>query len=186
MTLAVLTTTGLASAHVVVTPAQANVGQELVFSVSSPNEQQAALVSLKLEIPKGVTGVVPTAKVGWTISTDGTADDTRSITWSAGELPVGQREDFSFSAQVPATASQVDWKAYQMYADGSVMHWDQKPAGSDDAAGLAGPYSVTKVVNDLGTAPVSSSTQTSIIVPIIFSVVALAVSTAGVLSRKKP
>jgi uncharacterized protein YcnI len=186
MTFAVLSSTALASAHVVVAPAQANVGQELVFSVSSPNEQQTAMVSLKLDVPKGITGVVPTAKVGWTITTDGIGDDVRSITWSAGELPVAQRDDFSFSAQVPAKASQVAWKAYQTYADGTVMHWDQQPAGSDDATGLAGPYSVTKVVNDLASAPVAKTTQPNIIVPVIFSLGAVGISIAGVLSRRKP
>jgi predicted lysophospholipase L1 biosynthesis ABC-type transport system permease subunit len=45
-------------------------------------------------------------------------------------------------------ASDLEWKAYQTYADGTVVSWDQKEEAhtdtdSDDAA--SGPLSVTKV-----------------------------------------
>ncbi len=61
----------VASAHVIVTPNQAGIGQELVFNVSVPNERQTAVSSVKLDIPKGVTEVTPTIVPGFTITTDG-------------------------------------------------------------------------------------------------------------------
>jgi uncharacterized protein YcnI len=187
--LAVFTIPTIASAHVIVTPSQAGIGQELVFNISSPNEQQTAIASLKLDIPKGVTEVVPTEKDGWTITTTstGTGDDAEisSITWSGGQIPVGQREDFGFGAQVPAGATSLDWKAYQTYADGTVVHWDQKPAGSDDATGNAGPYSITKVVNDLTTQPTVTGSKTNDTLPLVLSLLALVISVAGIALRKK-
>ncbi len=148
----VLVTPAIAFAHVIVTPSQADVAQELVFTVSVPNERQVPVDSVKLLIPKGVQDVLPTTKDGWTITTTSSSpsqgEQVTSILWT-GNIPVGQRQDFSFGAQVPGYAGELDWKAYQTYDDGTVVHWDQKPAGSDDATGNAGPYSITKVIDDL-------------------------------------
>lgn len=180
----------VASAHVVVTPNTANVGQELVFNISVPNEQQTAVTDLKLAVPAGVSGVIPTAKDGWTINTTSTGSGdsatVSTIEWSMGQIPVGQRQDFSFSAQVPSKATNIDWKAYQTYADGTVVHWDQKPAGSDDATGNAGPFSVTKVTNDLtatSAAPTTMKANTTL--PTILSFAAIILAAAALMFRKK-
>jgi uncharacterized protein YcnI len=179
----------IASAHVIVTPSAADVGQELVFSVSVPNEQQTPVVSLRLDIPSGIMDVTPTVANGWTIQTTastGSDPELTSVTWSGGEIPVGQREDFSFGAQVPAAATQLHWKAYQTYGDGTVVHWDQKPAGSDDSTGNAGPYSVTNITNDLtssGTKTTASSSTATL--ALVFSLVALITAAGGILFRKK-
>jgi len=175
----------VAFAHVIVTPNQAGVGQELVFNVSVPNERSVPVSSVKLDIPSGVDEVTPTMVPGFTISTTGSTDTVTSITWT-GSIPVGQREDFSFGAQVPAKATQLDWKAYQTYADGTVVHWDQKPAGSDDAVGTAGPYSITKVVNDLSSTSTTSSTGSSSkdTLALVFSIAALVLSIGGLFLRR--
>lgn len=175
----------VAFAHVIVTPDQAGVGEELVFNISVPNERNVAVSSVKLNIPGGVDEVTPTMIPGFTISTTGSADNVTSITWT-GNIPVGQREDFSFGAQVPAKATQLDWKAYQTYADGTVVHWDQKPAGSDDATGNAGPYSVTKVTNDLSSDTSTGGNNSSkATLAFVFSIAALALSIAGLFMRRK-
>jgi uncharacterized protein YcnI len=187
--LALLTFPILASAHVIVTPDQTTVGSELTFIVSVPNERETPVTNLKLDIPAGVTEVIPTVKDAWTIQvvTDNAKDpEATAITWSDGTIPVGQREDFSFSAQVPANAGELDWKAYQTYGDGTVVHWDQKPAGSDDATGNAGPYSVTKIVNDLmASTPAKSSSSASTTLPVALSLVAILLSIGSLLFRKK-
>ncbi|MEJ0073382.1 MAG: hypothetical protein WDN27_04880 [Candidatus Saccharibacteria bacterium] len=41
----------------------------------------------------------------------------------------------------------------------TVVHWDQKPAGGGDATGNAGPYSVTKVMNDLSSSTSAENTS---------------------------
>lgn len=173
----------VAFAHVIVTPNQAGIGEELVFNVSVPNERSVPVSSVKLDIPKGVDEVTPTIIPGFTIATTGSTDTITSIIWT-GSIPVGQREDFSFGAQVPASATQLDWKAYQTYADGTVVHWDQKPAGSDDAVGTAGPYSVTKVVNDLTSSTTSTDSSSKDTLALVFSVAALALSIGGLFLRR--
>jgi uncharacterized protein YcnI len=176
-------------AHVVVTPGQVGVGKELTFSVSVPNEREIAVTNLRLVIPDGVTGVTPTAKSSWVITTDKSAakdPEVTVITWSDGTIPAGQRDDFSFSAQVPANATTLAWRAYQTYADGTIVHWDQKPAGSDDSTGNAGPYSVTKVVDDLNKPTVASTASNGLSnTALIISLVALVLGIAGFAANRK-
>jgi uncharacterized protein YcnI len=181
----------IASAHVIVTPNTAGVGEELVFNVSCPNEQQTPIVKLTLDMPKGVSEVVPTEKDGWMITTtsNGSTSDPEvtSITWTGttSTIPVGQREDFGFGAQVPGSATTLDWKAYQTYADGTIVHWDQTPNGkSDDSVGDAGPYSVTKVTDDLTATPAVTTKSSSNTLPLVISVIALLVGVYGLLRKK--
>lgn len=172
----------LVAAHVVVTPTQAGIGDDVTFSVSVPNEKAVAVTELKLVVPAGLGELAPTVKPGWQIQTDtsGNGDSAvvTAIIWSGSSIPTGLRDDFTFRAQVPAKATQLTWKAYQTYADGTVVSWDQKPAGSDDADGTSGPYSVTKVVNDLApaTTPSANSGSSHKAGPLVISILALVVA----------
>ena len=178
---------GMAFAHVVVTPSQTAVGQGLIFSISVPNEEQVAVTNVKLEIPEGVTDVMPTTKEGWMITTTKSGSEVTEVVWSEGAINSGERQDFSFSARVPAKVTDINWKAYQTYADGTVVHWDQKPTGSDDADGNAGPYSVTHVVNDLSdstTTPAKDQAPISLLT-IAVSIVAIILSISSLLIRRR-
>jgi tetrahydromethanopterin S-methyltransferase subunit A len=81
------------------------------------------------------------------------------------EIPGGLRDEFSFSAQVPANPTTIAWKAYQTYADGETVAWDADPktiASHEDSDGdedheTAHPYSETIVINDLVKTPVAST-----------------------------
>lgn len=179
----------VAMAHVLVTPDKAGVGDRLVFNISVPNEEQTPIVDLKVAIPDGVTEVVPTTQEGWTIKTTSSGTGSNAmvseIEWAGGTIPVGQRRDFSFGATVPAKAMQLDWKAYQTYADGSVVHWDQKPSGNiDDDGGNAGPYSVTQVVNDLTQSPATTESANDVL-PLVISVIAVVISLGSLLLRRR-
>lgn len=184
--LSVLLLPASAFAHVVVTPKEASVAQRLIFTMSVPNEKSVAVTNLKLLVPSGVTDITPTSKDGWKITTIKDTDgEVASINWS-GAIPIGERQDFSFSAQVPAQTTELDWKAYQTYADNSTVHWDQKPT-SDHESDDSGPYSVTKVANDFSD---ESNTQKDAgISPDIWGAYALAglalVVSVGAFMRKR-
>ncbi|MBW4061134.1 DUF1775 domain-containing protein [Candidatus Saccharibacteria bacterium] len=171
-----------ASAHVVVTPAQADVASELVFSTSVPNEKQVAVTGLRLVVPGGLKEVSPTVKPGWTIITQSSGNTITEIDWMGGSIPVGQRDDFSFGAQVPATPTTLNWKAYQMYADGSVTAWDQIPNGSGNDSFT--PYSTTSVVDDLTTGASTAATSTKTDAALALSVVALILALAGLIPKR--
>lgn len=155
----------IASAHVSVKPNEAKVGAFTSFSVGVPVERDVPTVAIRLVIPEGLNHVTPVVKPGWKIevkrgaaSGEGEHADEAAITeitWSGNEIPAGFRDDFGFSAQVPTSATTLQWKAYQTYKDGAVVSWDlagdQQPK---DAAGKpdfskSGPYSETKVIDDL-------------------------------------
>lgn len=138
------------AAHVTVKPAEAITAGFQTFTVSVPNEKEIPTVSVKIAIPDGVEHVSPTQKSGWTIAIEKDAGEIRSITWKDGSIAKDLRDEFAFSAQVPDEATELHWKAYQTYSDGTVVSWDQ--ASSDDHGhddNNSGPFSVTKVVEEL-------------------------------------
>jgi len=184
---ALLALPAAASAHVVVTPSQAGVGERVLFSVSVPNERQVAVSSITLTIPMGIENVQPNVAAGWNITTaEGSGGDITDITWT-GNIPVGQRADLAFKAQVPASATELDWRASQTYADGTVVSWNQKPTSSkkDADSATSGPYSVTKVADDLS-APASHTTNsTKGTVALLCSVAALVLSLGSLFLRRR-
>jgi len=159
-----------AFAHVVVKPNEVGVAQYQTFTVGVPNEKDAPIVSVRLLVPDGVGEITPNVKPGWAIKIVKTGDGedavVSEIDWTGGTIPSGQRDDFFFSAQVPSNETTLTWKAYQTYKDGSVVSWDQAPVTNqtDDQREEAekkglGPYSQTKIINDLAATSVPSSTS---------------------------
>jgi uncharacterized protein YcnI len=142
---------GVAAAHVVVSPAEVQTAAFQTFSVGVPNERDTAVTKLELKVPGDLQFVSPTVHLGWEISIkkSGNGKDAAvtDITWSGGSIPISQRDDFTFSAKVPAKAAELQWKAFQTYEDGTVVSWDQKPSSKDEEGGASGPYSVTDVVS---------------------------------------
>jgi uncharacterized protein YcnI len=151
---------GIASAHVAVRPDKAGVGAYTTFTVSVPSEKALDTVAVALTMPDGLNAVTPTVKPGWTVTrkteTRNGAEVVTAITWTAGKIPPHMRDDFTFSAQVPAAETKLLWKAYQTYSDGSLVAWDLGPndpqpktADGKNDFSRSGPGSQTSVVNDL-------------------------------------
>ncbi len=140
-----------AFAHVAVHPNTAGIGTFQIFSVSVPVEKEVATVGLRLLIPSGLEEVLPNVKPGWHITVKKNGDAVSEIDWTGGYIPPDERDDFVFGAQVPSQPTTLQWRAYQIYQDGTVVSWDQDPnkSQSDDAVNDSGPYSETSVFNDL-------------------------------------
>ena len=141
-------------AHVVVKPGEVATATYQVFTVSVPNEKDISTVSVKVVIPEGMQSVTPTNKPGWTVATEKNSTNdgasVASITWSGGEIADGLRDEFTFSAKTPDEATEMQWKAYQTYADGTVVSWDQTEDDNAHGEGTtSGPLSVTNVVADV-------------------------------------
>lgn len=148
----VFSLSSVAQAHVVVRPSDAKTGAYQTFTVSVPVEKESPTVKVKLEIPMGVASVTPTVKPGWVVQTEkhdesGT-DMVSAITWTGGEIGIGMRDEFTFSAKTPDQPTDLQWKAYQTYGDGTVVSWDQQPTNEVQEGGVTGPFSVTKVAAD--------------------------------------
>ncbi|HYH75286.1 MAG TPA: YcnI family protein [Candidatus Saccharimonadales bacterium] len=163
----VLSFGGLATAHVTVKPGEAPTGSYQTFSIGVPTEKDQPTVAVRLDVPKGVASVMPTVIPGWTITTErsGSGEDAvvTSISWTGGQIGAGLRGEFTFSAKTPDNPTTLQWKAYQTYADGSVVAWNaseadqpKKADGSPDFA-TTGPFSVTEVAaEDPATATANS------------------------------
>ena len=145
-----------AFAHAVVKPATAGIGAFQTFTLGVPSEKDQPTVGVRLVLPEGLNYVSPNVKPGWQIEVKKTGDKAAEISWTGGNIPSGQRDDFIFSAQVPASAGSLHWKVYQTYKDGSIVSWDQDPSApqpktSDGKMDFSkvGPYSTTQVIDDL-------------------------------------
>jgi uncharacterized protein YcnI len=167
-----------AFAHIVVKPSEAGIASYQTFTVGVPSESQAATVGLKILVPNGVKNVTPNVKPGWSIEVKKIGDKVSEINWIGGSIPSGQRDDFAFSAQVPAKETTLVWKAYQTYDNGEVVEWIHSPTSASKEADF--PYSTTSIINDLGKTPASVPQKNSDIplgtIAIALSAVALAVS----------
>lgn len=215
LVLVFLLSANIVSAHAVVKPAQVGIGAFQVFTLGVPSEKPIATVSVRLVLPDGLNLVTPNVKAGWKVEVknqstgkqikddDGMMMDEQKpteIDWTLGNIPAGQRDEFSFQAQVPATATTLNWKVYQTYSDGSVISWD-KDADTQpkDASGKAdfskfGPYTKTEVVDDLSTAQAKTPTQqdsklpsaipTSDKLSIVIGVLALVLATWALIEKR--
>lgn len=139
---------GSASAHVTVKPAEVATAGFQTFTMSVPNEKDIPTTRIKLVMPAGLQHVAPTNKSGWQIDIEKDGEIVKSITWKDGAINDGFRDDFTFSAQVPAQPTELQWKAYQTYSDGTVVSWDQSSQDKNHNSQNSnqGPFSVTKVV----------------------------------------
>jgi uncharacterized protein YcnI len=140
-----------ASAHIHVTPGQAEAGSSAVLTFKVPNESATAgTVKVTVDLPTDTpfTGVSYLPTAGWTTtivtSTLATPIKTAnstiteaptSVTWTADpgtKLGDGAFQQFVISVSgVPDTGS-VLLPAHQTYSDGSVVNWDEPTPASGD------------------------------------------------------
>ncbi len=198
-----------ALAHVVVKPKEVGVAAFQTFTVGVPVEKDVPTTEVRLVIPDGLNYVTPNVKPGWSIEVtkegEGEEAVAKEIKWTGGSIPAGQRDEFLFSAQVPAEEATIAWKAYQTYAGGEVVSWDADPKAveehekknpdSHDDAHAPKPYSMTNVINDLKASATTESKESAMVagassnnLPMILSVLAIALSSAALflkLRKKK-
>ena len=156
--LGMLTMTTPVSAHITITDKQLTQGYTVV-TLRVPTEKPMATVGLRVVIPEGVVvhGVKPVT--GWahkeikatttqpatTTTSDGSAHKdegvTKEVIWSGGSIGEGEYMEFSLSTQYTGDPKILTYKAYQTYADGSIVSWD----GSDDTH----PAPQVEIVKDL-------------------------------------
>jgi len=173
---------GTTSAHVVVKPSEVGVGKFQTFTVGVPVEKESATIGLRLVLPAGLNHVSPNLKPGWNIeikkSGEGEKTKVNEIVWRGGVIPTGFRDEFIFSAQVPAKTTTINWKAYQTYTDGSVVAWDQdlKTNEANEDFSQSGPYSQTKIIDDLNQQRLANQEKSKLNNFFLLTIVALIIS----------
>ena len=115
-----------AGAHVTVQPAETVQGRYEVFTVRVPTEKDSATVKVEVRFPEGVDISRFEPKPDWTyqVSKDETGRLT-GVVWTAAGAGFGPTEfgEFRMQGRVATSAKELVWKAYQTYADGSVVEW---------------------------------------------------------------
>jgi uncharacterized protein YcnI len=133
---------GIASAHVTVQPKETTQGSYEVFTVRVPSENESVpTTQVKVEISSDVNITRFEPKPGWKYELQKDASDKiTSVTWTAEGEGLSSTEfgHFNMQGKVADTATEIVWKAFQTYQDGSVVEW----VGAQDAEK---PASVTKV-----------------------------------------
>lgn len=176
-------------AHVIVKPAEVTTGSYPTFTMNVPNEKDIPVTGLRLIVPGNMQYVTPTVKQGWSIETKKSGDTVTEISWAGGSIAAGLRDEFTFSAQTPNKASELDWKAYQTYEDGSVVSWDQKPTndhGHQTEDESKGPFSITNVsVKARDDVEAISNNNSSDKLALIFGGVAIVLSVAALARASK-
>ena len=124
-------------AHVVVTPREATAGAEQVYTVRAPAEGTVSSTSIELEIPLGLHVMRVDAGEGFAFDVRKEKDRIVAITWTR-EIKAKEFALFTFTAHNPASG-QLQWKAHQAFADGSMRHWVGE-------RGTKEPASVTTIV----------------------------------------
>jgi uncharacterized protein YcnI len=141
----VLILTATASAHVVLDPNEAVVGEQ-TYSINVPNEKDIPTVELRLVVPDNVfiTSILPlpgwnyttkTEKVPQATTADGDelpTDRIKEIDWT-GSFGAGQYQTFGIATYYGGDPVQLVWKAYQTYSDGTIVAWDDTVDGQPAA-----------------------------------------------------
>lgn len=129
---------GGASAHVTVQPQETSQGSYEVFTVRVPSEKEdAQTTKVEVKFPEEVNITRFEAKPGWTYEVQ--KDDTGKITSAAwtteGEGLTGSEfVQFNIQGKVGDEATELVWKAYQTYSDGSTVEWIGAPDADKPAS----------------------------------------------------
>jgi len=134
-----LATTGVAWAHVVVSPEEVRAGEYEKMVVTVPTEKEIPTTEVRAEVPEGfiVSGVQPVP--GWEHEFEEEGGVITAVVWSGGEIGPQEFQEFALQAQTPETAGEFSWGAIQTYEDGSTVEW----TGPEDSEE---PASVIRVV----------------------------------------
>lgn len=134
--------TGIASAHVTVQPNETTQGKYEVFTVRVPSEsEESPTTKVEVKFPEGVSVSRFEPEPGWKYELQKDATDKiTGVIWTAEGEGLSPTEfiQFNFQGKVGDQATELTWKAYQTYKDGSVVEW----VGAD---GSEKPASVTLV-----------------------------------------
>lgn len=185
---------GQVSAHVSLSPKEAVVGYT-TFTVNVPTEKEIPTVEVRVVVPEGVEvhGVAPV--FGWNHIEKkaevevGVGDDHKQgelahgkvteIVWSGGKISDGEFMQFPVSVSYAGDPQQLVWKAYQKYADGTIVAWDDSSEKNPaPKVAIVASSKLDQAVAELATLKKNSSTQLPWLpmVAFLLSVAALAMS----------
>src|SRR3954467_13859099 len=125
--LLMLATSGVAWAHVTVSPKEVPVDSYQVLTVRAPTEKDIPTTEIRVEVPEGFTAVGVRPGPGWESAFEEDGGAIRAITWSGGEIQPQEFQEFAIQTKTPEETGEYPWKAFQTYEDGNVVEWTGPP-----------------------------------------------------------
>lgn len=141
---AAVLTTATADAHVALDQPAALAGSyyKATLRVGHGCDGRATTL-VRVFVPEAMRGARPMPKAGWTLQAPKAplaqpydshgkriTEDVREITWEGGPLPDAWADEFSFVAQLPATAGPLPIKVLQQCGSEAKLEWfDVTPPG---------------------------------------------------------
>jgi uncharacterized protein YcnI len=111
-------------------------------------------VKLSVQLPVGLDEVSFQPKPGWKRTQKG-----RVVTWSGGQIGVGEFDEFGLSVHLPNTPGKtLVFPATQTYANGKVVHWIG-PLNADEPAPHVTLEAAESETTTTATTTTSSSTS---------------------------
>ena len=115
-----------ALAHVTVSPARVEPGEDVLLTFAVPNEEEVgAIGEVRIRVPSAVEAVE--AKPGWRASRRG-----RTLVWQGGPIAPGELETFTVALAAPRSPGRVVFPAEERFVSGSVKRY--RPAVRVEAA----------------------------------------------------
>ncbi|MFC4769295.1 YcnI family protein [Effusibacillus consociatus] len=127
---------GTASAHVTVWPKESQADSYQRYTVRVPVEKDLNTTKVRLEFPQGVKVSTVMPVPGWNYEFEKDSEGRfTAITWTAtdGGIKPNEFMEFGISGKNPKEPGNLAWKAYQTYADGSVVEWTGEPESKTPA-----------------------------------------------------
>jgi uncharacterized protein YcnI len=141
--------TGIAQAHIAVSPASAPGGTFVALTFRVPNERaRTDTTSVVVALPrdKPVAAVTVSLQQGWhfriatrhlsvplAARTGPLSDVPDTITWSGGTIKPHESHTFSIRVgPLPLRSGPLYFKALQRYANGEVVRWIDRPQPGED------------------------------------------------------
>jgi uncharacterized protein YcnI len=145
-----LATATAASAHVTMNPEKAPADSFSRFALRVPTEEDVPTVKVSAQLPAGLDEVTFETKPGWKRKKSG-----RVVTWSGGQIGVGEFDEFGLSIHLPNTPGKtLVFPATQTYANGKVVHWIGALTSDEPA-----PHVTLEAASETTTTTASSSTR---------------------------
>jgi uncharacterized protein YcnI len=123
-----------AQAHIQVTPSTVAPGDAAKFTVLVPGERDSETVKVELQMPSGLLPFSYEDPAGWKRSlVKASNGSVERVVWT-GRAPSDGFTEFSFLAGTPEKPGELQFKALQTYADGTVVRWIGAPDSENPAA----------------------------------------------------
>ncbi len=123
-----------AQAHIQVTPSTVAPGDAAQFTVLVPGERDSETVKVELQMPSGLLPFSYEDPAGWKRElVKASNGSVERVVWT-GRAPSDGFTEFAFLAGTPDTPGELQFKALQTYADGTVVRWIGAPDSENPAA----------------------------------------------------